>query len=266
MSFTLVAEVMKTKVGSPLKKIILIKLADQANDDGMCWPSYESISKSCEICKRSVIKHISELEKMGFLRIERRYNKGAGKNFSNKYHLTLGGSASDALVHMSVKGGALDALGGALDAPEPTNDPTNDLINKDIAVSKEKKTKQVKTKSFNAHDYQIPSFVDVEIWCAFHDMRNSKKKNATEYACKLLVNKLTKFNEAGLDANAALEKSITNAWTDVFEPKSNSTVFGSYQNNSSNNKSTQSSSSSFDEMLDAQMSESDEKKGIYDVN
>ncbi|WP_333614335.1 helix-turn-helix domain-containing protein, partial [Psychrobacter sp.] len=112
MSFKLVAQVMDIKVGSPLRKIILIKLADQANDEGVCWPSYESIAKTCEISKRSVITHIQKLEKQGFLRIEKRYNKDAGKNFSNKYHLTLSkGSANDsplegganaALVQMSV--------------------------------------------------------------------------------------------------------------------------------------------------------------------
>lgn len=96
MSFTLVAEVMRTKVGSPLKKIILMKLADQANDEGICWPSYRTISESCEICKRSVIKHIRELEDMGFLRIERRYNDAASKNYSNRYHLTLNRGSAEA--------------------------------------------------------------------------------------------------------------------------------------------------------------------------
>ena len=37
MSFKLVAEVLDIKVGNPLRKMVLIKLADQANDDGVCF-------------------------------------------------------------------------------------------------------------------------------------------------------------------------------------------------------------------------------------
>lgn len=130
MSFKLVAQVMDIKVGSPLRKMILIKLADQANDNGICWPSYETIAKTCEISKRSVITHIQKLEEQGFLRIEKRYNKEAGKNFSNRYHLTLSrGGANAALVQISAEGGAGVSLGGAGDAPEPTNEPINEPIN-----------------------------------------------------------------------------------------------------------------------------------------
>lgn len=139
MSFKLVAQVMDIKVGSPLRKIILIKLADQANDDGVCWPSYETIAKACEITKRSVITHIQKLEDQGFLRIEKRYNKSAGKNYSNRYHLTLyKGSENRSLVQMAAGGSEGDSLGsenGALgsegDSPEPINEPINESINKE---------------------------------------------------------------------------------------------------------------------------------------
>ena len=133
MSFKLVAQVMDMKVGSPLRKIILIKLADQASDAGLCWPSYESIAKTCEISKRSVITHIQILEKEGFLRIEKRYNHEAGKNFSNRYHLTLSrGGANAALVKMSAQGSEGDSLGSEGAAPEPTNEPIKEPINNTI--------------------------------------------------------------------------------------------------------------------------------------
>lgn len=133
MSFKLVAQVMDMKVGSPLRKIILIKLADQASDAGLCWPSYESIARTCEISKRSVITHIQILEKEGFLRIEKRYNHEAGKNFSNRYHLTLSrGGANAALVQMSADGSEGDSLGSEGAAPEPIHEPINEPINNTI--------------------------------------------------------------------------------------------------------------------------------------
>lgn len=89
MSFKLVAQVFDIKVGSPLKKMVLIKLADQENDEGKCQPSYESITNACEITRRSVINHIKWLEENDFLTIEKRYDSANQKNFSNIYHLTL---------------------------------------------------------------------------------------------------------------------------------------------------------------------------------
>ena len=89
MSFKLVAQVFDIRVGNPLRKMVLIKLADQANDDGYCWPSYETLAYSCEISRSSVINHIKWLAKNDFLWIEKRYDKDAQKNLSNIYHLTL---------------------------------------------------------------------------------------------------------------------------------------------------------------------------------
>ena len=80
---------MKAKVGNPARKLVLIKLADNANDDGICWPSYQNIADHCEITKRSAMSHISKLEAMGL--VARRYRKSddGRKNKSNYYHLTL---------------------------------------------------------------------------------------------------------------------------------------------------------------------------------
>lgn len=89
MSFKMVAQAFDMRVGNPLRKMVLIKLADQANDDGYCWPSYDSLAHACEISKRSVIDHIKWLEEKSFLRIEKRYNKAKQKNKTNRYHLTL---------------------------------------------------------------------------------------------------------------------------------------------------------------------------------
>ncbi len=78
---------MSIKVGNPTRKLVLIKLADNANDDGECWPSYKNIADHCEVSTRSVMSHIKELEKMGLVRREHR--TGPKGNTSNIYHLSL---------------------------------------------------------------------------------------------------------------------------------------------------------------------------------
>ncbi len=85
------ATAMKIKVGNPLRKLVLIKMADNANDDGECWPSYQHIADHCECSKSAVKAHITALITMGLLSKENRLGSNNGKgNTSNIYQLTLG--------------------------------------------------------------------------------------------------------------------------------------------------------------------------------
>lgn len=110
MSMDLMVKAMKTKVGNPLRKLVLVKLADNASDQGECWPSYQHIADQCEIGRSTVKLHVRELEKAGFLR--REFRRKGELNQSNVFHLTLGGGAVTALV-----GGATDNPPGAGDNP-----------------------------------------------------------------------------------------------------------------------------------------------------
>ncbi|MHA7114659.1 helix-turn-helix domain-containing protein [Pseudomonas promysalinigenes] len=87
MSMELMVKAMKTKVGNPLRKLVLIKLADNASDQGECWPSYQHIADQCEIDRSTVRKHIKHLEAQGLVRIENR--EGPKGNSTNLYYLTL---------------------------------------------------------------------------------------------------------------------------------------------------------------------------------
>ena len=75
MSFILTAKAMTIRVGSPLTKLVLIKLCDNANDEGECFPSYKTIAFHCEMSRRTVINHVNRLEKMGIITKEFRDQK-----------------------------------------------------------------------------------------------------------------------------------------------------------------------------------------------
>lgn len=142
MSMELMVKAMKTKVGNPLRKLVLIKLADNASDKGECWPSYQHVADQCEISKRSVMNHIDALCDAGLVRKEIR--KGGPKgNSSNMYHLRLDGEGfAPPLVqeiHQGSAGAALgsagDSLGGSAGAAprtshsfEPVNEPVNEPL------------------------------------------------------------------------------------------------------------------------------------------
>lgn len=87
MSMILMVKALQNKVGNPLRKLVLIKLADNANDQGECWPSFQHIADQCEISRRSVINHVNELESAGILKRIRR--DGPKGNTSNLYLITI---------------------------------------------------------------------------------------------------------------------------------------------------------------------------------
>ncbi|MFY8002589.1 MAG: helix-turn-helix domain-containing protein, partial [Candidatus Nanopelagicaceae bacterium] len=133
MSMLLMVKAMQSKVGNPLRKLVLLKLADNANDQGECWPSYQYIADQCEMSKRSVMAHIDALILSGFLRKELRVGGEKG-NKSNLYTLRIpsAGIATGVVqeIHHPSAGDSLPPSAGA--APrtshslEPVNEPNID--------------------------------------------------------------------------------------------------------------------------------------------
>ncbi|HAK0130190.1 TPA: helix-turn-helix domain-containing protein [Salmonella enterica] len=138
MSMNLMAKAMSIKVGNPLRKLVLIKLADNANDEGECWPSYQHIADQCEVSRSTVKSHIRALEDMGLLK--REFRRKGELNQSNVFYLTLdnvqqtppesGGAGADRGGAGADRGGAgADLGGGAGAAPrtyhsfEPVKEP-----------------------------------------------------------------------------------------------------------------------------------------------
>lgn len=127
MSMKQMISAFNVKVGNPYQKLILIKLADNANDHGVCWPSYKHIADQCEMSKRSVITHIGQLKESGFLEVKKRVNKAGSQ--SNIYQLTIGGEGYAPGVkdmHRGSEGAAPPPSEGA--APRTSNslEPTTE--------------------------------------------------------------------------------------------------------------------------------------------
>ncbi len=85
MSMLLMVEAMKARVGNSGRKLVLLKLADNANDQGYCWPSYQNVADYCEMGRSTVKAHIRALEKAGFLSV---IERNGGKS-SNKFQLHI---------------------------------------------------------------------------------------------------------------------------------------------------------------------------------
>ncbi|HGW6103980.1 TPA: helix-turn-helix domain-containing protein [Citrobacter werkmanii] len=119
MSMDLMVQVMKVKVGNPLRKLVLLKLADNASDKGECWPSYQHIADQCEISRRSVVSHIAALCACGFLCKETR--KGVNGNTSNAYRFTLEKGDAEMLKNFKTVKPVAEEPPSAGDSPASAN-------------------------------------------------------------------------------------------------------------------------------------------------
>ncbi|EDC6446510.1 helix-turn-helix domain-containing protein [Salmonella enterica subsp. enterica] len=159
MSMNLMAKAMSIKVGNPLRKLVLIKLADNANDEGECWPSYQHIADQCEVSRTTVKSHIRALEDMGLLK--REFRRKGELNQSNVFYLTL-----DNAQQIPPESGGAGAAPRTYHSFEPVNEPKNIMF------------ERVRTKcekSPDRHEETDKAFEEI-FWCA--GMRKAGKKNA----------------------------------------------------------------------------------------
>lgn len=82
MSTIIMSECWPLQQLSVTQKAVLISLADQANDEGVCWPAIATIGKRCCMSARAVRTAMDHLELVGLLSRERRFNS------SNVYSVT----------------------------------------------------------------------------------------------------------------------------------------------------------------------------------
>ena len=65
--------------------LLMLALADSANDEGVCWPSQETLSRKTRINKRHVQRLLSRLAAAGMIEVSPRF--AGGSQTSNSYRI-----------------------------------------------------------------------------------------------------------------------------------------------------------------------------------
>ena len=92
MSIDCLNKALKIEGLTPTKKLILVILANYADENNSCFPSYQHIGQIAGIKDpKHIGKIVKEFAMMGLLEITPRYKEDGG-NISNRYTLTLGTS------------------------------------------------------------------------------------------------------------------------------------------------------------------------------
>ena len=135
MSFKLMAQALDIKTGSPLTKLILLKLCDNANDAGECWPSQNNIAEQCETSRETVNRHIKKLVEIGLIIKLDQYRLGV--QTVSKYMINLGVTQN----HSGCDGESQQGV--TEDHTEPIIEPT---IKEKIEKKKSEFKEEVKAK------------------------------------------------------------------------------------------------------------------------
>lgn len=213
-------QAMHAKVGSGATKLVLLKLADNANDDGQCFPSYKNIAEHCEMNRRTVMRHIEKLKQMGFIEITYRRDKDKNMNRSNVYTLTIengdvskqdtADQGSDKLTPPKKQGGGdTESLGGDRGSLGGS-DTESPRISHSFETVKEPKEKYKKEKSLDYSKWpQLPDPVIFDDWIA---QRKRLKADVSQTVVNTFAKQLQIAVDGGLTVDECLSQCVTRKW------------------------------------------------------
>ena len=120
--------------------LVLISMADQANDEGWCWPSVGNIAKRCRLAERSIQYHLRELEEMGEIESQARPGRSTvyrvlvtnggearftGANTAPPQHIAQGGATNGTPVVQPVAPRNVSESSRTINGPRKTTLPAN---------------------------------------------------------------------------------------------------------------------------------------------
>lgn len=175
------------------EKLVLLALADCANDEGLAWPSIATLRRKTNAGERTVQRSLRALETSGQLKRVEVPGKGC------KYFLSPRQSGTPATK---------------APAPEKAQTPATVAPNPSGTV-----TSLAKAKPKRVSEVDLPDWMPRDKFEAYLEMRVQMKKRPTAKALKLLIAQLERWRSAGHDPGVILDNSTMNNWTGIFEPR-----------------------------------------------
>ena len=155
MCVSLILSFIPLKTGSPISKLVLLKLADNADARGVCFPSLNYLAQYCEVSVRTVKRHVNELEKQGFVKRIKRFDD-SGRQRSNIYQLRLPSDSHIQQTDLDQAARALDQEDRDLDLNDQTDLDNANVEQTDLPpASPENAQKTERTKKTDHSDTHL---------------------------------------------------------------------------------------------------------------
>ncbi|MCT9812440.1 helix-turn-helix domain-containing protein [Acidovorax sp. Be4] len=228
-------------------RLVLLAVCDNANDEGNCFPSVQSLADKCGLSVRAVRGHLSAMDAQGLLGRNERMGR------SSEYQIDLKALRAAVFKCLSARKYLTEYDKGILRscAPDPeekqtpadsaprqilpptpadsAGHPGNNCIpprqilqapsadSAAITINEPSLNQQVKKdKRVAAPAFALPDWIDQQHWDAWHSC--DKRKKATNEQKQMAVNKLAKWRDEGVDHAAALENAAIAGWQGLFRP------------------------------------------------
>lgn len=183
--------------------LMLLAIADCADDEGRAYPSVRTLAKKCRMKTRNANYILSALRDSGELDVR----VGQGPYGTNLYRVNLQALQSGAGVQRSAGGTAMQCTPPAKDCANP------------LQHSADKPSKKHQKKKEPESLPELPEWLPLESWRAFDEKRREMNKPMTPRAAKMMLKHLANLRDQGIDIEAALDQSTRNGWQDVYAPK-----------------------------------------------
>lgn len=193
----------------PTDKLVLLALADIANDDGEAYPSNRLLTERTGLCERAVRLCLTRLSASGVL--TQKFRTGR----STVYLLDPGTScppARNAPLHKHADRGAADAGEGAPDAGGGAPDAP-------ITITKPSPTRQKKKKG---GAFVLPGWVPADWWEQWEEHRRGIRKPLTDLARSLQVERLQELAAEGHEPVDCIKAAIASSWQGFHPPPARS--------------------------------------------
>src|SRR5262245_1191745 len=136
-------------------KLVLLKLADCANEDGECHPSKARMAAECGMSRRAIQGHLQKLREQGLLVRHERWTVN-GRQTSNMYVLAFGGenvASPEGEGSFSPEGersfsGGENVASPSIEEPslEPSDEPSGDLQEQSASPTARENRKQIEAR------------------------------------------------------------------------------------------------------------------------
>lgn len=190
------------------EKLVLLALADCANDEGKCWPGLTSLARKTGKSRRSLIDTIHALEKSGHLSRDVKIGKGVNytvhPNASEQLDLPISGAKSAPVQKTHQCKNTLES--GAKSAPKPSGTVISSVA-----------------KATSQRPWVLPAGVSLQVWTDFLANRKRKRHSNTPTAWKRFQDDLARVSAlTGIPPPQLIEHAAAHGWAGIYNPTKDS--------------------------------------------
>ncbi|WP_294964554.1 helix-turn-helix domain-containing protein [Sulfurimonas sp.] len=217
MSIKIMTMVFKDENLDSNKKLIMLAISDNANDEGFCYPSLNTLINKTALSKPTIIKHLKELEQNNFILSKKRntkQNKKGGGRLSTIYivypqiHIPI--LDEDILFRFDIKKGQSKEALPPSQSKEAT--PQNDSQSKEALP-------KPSLSLFNHHLFNKLNKEEKDIFLEYSSLRKKMKLQTTLAIQERL---LKKYFEYGRNIEI-IQNAISANWRDFYPLRQNNT-------------------------------------------